>query len=363
MPAALGSTLEEFLAALEGGSDAGVAAEAAELRWGPRLRLCTIPLHFRPGQLAPCAHATALNSPTPTSSSRPFSHHTNPLPFLHPSRCWALYFDYESEFAGWQQLYRVAAEALQAAEAADPAGPAAAAARQQLGALAEQTLPLLGAMLEFLGQRGIDCLVGWGAGGAGAAWAGAPAEVTVVVGPDAGDDTPAEVQQGAAFPSYAGPEEQAGEAEVLLAALAASVAATPEEEQRQLAVAAVGPAREDMPGLISGPWALWGWGTRCLPRWQPPLPSLQLVLRASAMHRLSLLTDPPLATPALQSCSSAAARRRWRQRPTCWRTRSRAACPRQAAVGRQAQPWRRSWCAPSCLSRNAERHAACSVNQ
>ena len=33
MPAALGASLEEFLAAVEGSGDAEVAAEAGELRW------------------------------------------------------------------------------------------------------------------------------------------------------------------------------------------------------------------------------------------------------------------------------------------------------------------------------------------
>lgn len=142
-------------------------------------------------------------------------------------------------------------EALAAAEAQSAAGPAAATARERLAELAQQTLPLLGAMVEFLQQRSLDCLVGYGAllapdyeGGA------VPAEVAVVVGLDAGADTAADVQQGVAFPTYASSEEQAEAAEALRAALAAAAARLPGEEQ-QLAVAA-GPAPDDMPGLVTG---------------------------------------------------------------------------------------------------------------
>ena len=165
---------------------------------------------------------------------------------LAPCRCWSLYFDYESEFAGWQQLYSAAAaEALQQ-------GEAGAAAREQQAALAEQTLPLLQAMLEFLQQRSLDSLVGAAGSGGGDPMSGAAGEVAVVVGPDAGAETAAEVQQGAAFPAYASPEEQQAEAEALRAALAAAAAGLlPAEEQQQLAVAA-GPAPEDMPGMVTG---------------------------------------------------------------------------------------------------------------
>ena len=107
-------------------------------------------------------------------------------------------------------------------------------------------------MLDFLHQRSLDSLVGAGGGGEGDAMGGAAAEVAVVVGPDAGADTPAEVQQGAAFPAYASPEERQAEAEALRAALAAAAAGLlPPEEQQQLAVAA-GPAPEDMPGMATG---------------------------------------------------------------------------------------------------------------
>lgn len=192
------------------------------------------------------------------------------LPSRHPPRCppppslpppllcsaWALYFEYESEFSGWQALYAAAVQALQAAEAEDPAGGGTEDARSRLGALALQTLPLLGAMVDFVGQRSLDCLVGWGEGGAAAALAaaakaGAPAEVVVVVGPDAGADTAPEVQQGAAFPAYASPEEQQAEAEALQAALGAAAEALPKAEQRQLAAKA-DLACDDMPGLVTG---------------------------------------------------------------------------------------------------------------
>jgi hypothetical protein len=163
-----------------------------------------------------------------------------------PCRCWSLYFDYESEFAGWQQLYSAAAaEALQQ-------GKAGAAAREQQAALAEQTLPLLQAMLDFLHQRSLDSLVGAAGSGEANAMGGAAAEVAVVVGPDAGPDTAAEVQQGAAFPAYATPEERRAEAEALRAALEAAAAGLlPAEQQQQLAVVA-GPAPEDMPGMVTG---------------------------------------------------------------------------------------------------------------
>lgn len=170
-------------------------------------------------------------------------------PLIFHRRCWSLYFDYEAEFAGWQALYAAAAEA--AAAAGDAA--AAAAARGRLAELAQQTLPLLGAMREFLQQRGLDCLVGCGEAAAALAGAdGAPAvaEVAVVLGPDEGADAAEDVQQGAAFPSYADPKEQAEAAEGLRAALAAAAAALPPRAQ-QLAVAA-GPAPDDMPGLVTG---------------------------------------------------------------------------------------------------------------
>lgn len=209
--------------------------------------LCRFPRAVRPACCVPLrAPRCDVTSPThpPTFS-----------PSLLPTRsAWALYYEYESEFAGWQALYTAAAEALHAAEAEDPAGGAAEDARSRLAALAQQTLPLLGAMLEFVGQRSLDCLVGWAEGGAAAALAAAegmlPAEVAVVVGPDAGADTAPEVQQGAAFPSYAGLEEQQEAAGALQAALQAAAAAMPGAEQ-QLGVGA-GPAQEDMPGLVAG---------------------------------------------------------------------------------------------------------------
>ncbi|KAL4422844.1 hypothetical protein ABPG75_009041 [Micractinium tetrahymenae] len=199
MPAAVGCPLESFIAGLEGSGDALVEAEAAELR------------------------------------------------------CWALYFEYESEFAGWQQLYAAAADALQSAEEAAAAGTAAGAAdavaaRQRLAELAQQTLPLLEAMLGFLGQRGFDSLVG--AAPEAAAAAGLPAELAVVLGPDAGPDAAADVQQGAAFAAFSSAEEQQGQAAALAAALAAAAGRLEGEAARQVAVAA-GPAPEDMPGLVS----------------------------------------------------------------------------------------------------------------
>lgn len=173
-----------------------------------------------------------------------------------PCRAWALYFEYESEFAGWQQLYGAAVAAFQAAEAE---GPAAAAAQQQqrLGELAAQTLPLLGAMLDFLGQRGLDCLVGCGDAADALAAAGAPLELALVVGPDAGADTAAEVQQGAAFPSFADGEEQAAVGEALAAALGAAAGGLPAEVQQQLGAVAAGPASDDMPGLVAGACGWW----------------------------------------------------------------------------------------------------------
>ncbi|PSC76457.1 nuclear pore complex NUP107 isoform B [Micractinium conductrix] len=197
MPAALDAPLERFIAGLEGQGEATLAGEAAELR------------------------------------------------------CWAVYFEYESEFGGWQQLYSAAVEELQAAEEAAAAGgggapQAAAAVRQQLRELAGQTLPLLQAMLDFLAQRSLDALVGAGA----AAAAALPGEVAVVVGPDSGLEAAAESLQGAAFAAFGSPEEQQAEAEALQGALAAAAAGLPEGAQRQLAAAA-GPAPDDMPGLVT----------------------------------------------------------------------------------------------------------------
>lgn len=170
-------------------------------------------------------------------------------------RCWALYFEYESEFAGWQQLYVAGVDALRLAEEAVAAGVAAAAnddaaaAQQRLAELAQQTLPLLQAMLGFLEQRGFDSLLGAAPETAGTA--ALPAELAVVVGPDAGPDTAAEVQQGAAFAAFSGAEEQQGQAAALAAALAAAAGGLHGAAARQLAVAA-GPAPDDMPGLVSG---------------------------------------------------------------------------------------------------------------
>ncbi|KAL4448847.1 hypothetical protein ABPG77_007564 [Micractinium sp. CCAP 211/92] len=198
MPAALGCPLDSFITGLEGIGDALVAAEAAELR------------------------------------------------------AWALYFEYESEFAGWQQLYAAAVDALQQADQAAAAGTAAAAgdlaaAQQRLAELAQQTLPLLQAMLGFLEQRGFDSLVGAAPGTAAGVLL---AELAVVVGPDAGPETAAEVQQGAAFAVFSSMEEQQGQAAALAAALTAAVGRLKVEAARQIAVAA-GPAPEDMPGLVS----------------------------------------------------------------------------------------------------------------
>lgn len=144
-------------------------------------------------------------------------------------------------------------DALQQADQAAAAGTAAAAgdlaaAQQRLAELAQQTLPLLQAMLGFLEQRGFDSLVGAAPGTAAGVL---PAELAVVVGPDAGPETAAEVQQGAAFAVFSSMEEQQGQAAALAAALTAAVGRLKVEAARQIAVAA-GPAPEDMPGLVSG---------------------------------------------------------------------------------------------------------------
>jgi hypothetical protein len=51
-------------------------------------------------------------------------------------RCWGLYYEYEVEFGGWQELYSDTMQAAQAA--ADPR-----AALEENAALAKRTLPLL----------------------------------------------------------------------------------------------------------------------------------------------------------------------------------------------------------------------------
>lgn len=215
-----------------------------------------------------------------------------------------------------------AASALQAAEAEDPAGAAAEEARARLAALAQQTLPLLGAMLEYLGQRSLDCLVGWAEGGGAATLAategGLPAEVAVVVGPDAGVDTAPEVQQGAAFPTYASLEEQQEAAEALQAALQAGAATLPAAEQQQLGVGA-GPAQEDMPGLVAGRLLKRAWRAvrcRCMlgPQGRMRTVHPQHALKASAVitpkciNELLAAPSPPcLPHAVVLQCGSPAA--------------------------------------------------------
>lgn len=222
-------------------------------------------------------------------------------------------------------------------------------------------------MLEFLGQRSLDCLVGWSEGGVAAVEGGFPAEVAVVVGPDAGADTAPEVQQGAAFPSYAGLEEQQEAAEALQAALQAAAAeAVPDAEQQQLGVGA-GPAQEDMPGLVAG-GLIWRHAVMhcsksyrcivdgsmltcklcksccladavvCMCRARQVCgdqPHGQAPLGTDKTHTQSC--PPCLST--LQSSCSAAAPPPWRQPPSCCRRHSRARCRWRAAGTTRLRRW------------------------
>jgi hypothetical protein len=149
-------------------------------------------------------------------------------------RCWLLYYEYETEFASWQRIYEAAAAAAHAT-----------GDRSNLARLAEQTAPLLAAMVDFIASRALDALaVCFG----DPAMAGSACEMALVVGPDAGPEASEEVQAGLAYPSLS-PEGQAGTAAALLSAL------DQDGGSAGSLIVAAGPAPDDgsvsLPGLVS----------------------------------------------------------------------------------------------------------------
>lgn len=157
-------------------------------------------------------------------------------------RAWAHYFELESEWGPWQEIYVSAAEEV-AAAGGDPAGGA-------LTQLAQETLPLLNAAVDFLRQGPCPWLV-TSPPDASMGPLPPPGEIAVVVGPDAGAESSEEVAAGEAYPSYT-PDEQAAMASALVEALTAAMTSNP--DQPALTFHA-GPAPVEgsvrLPGLVS----------------------------------------------------------------------------------------------------------------
>lgn len=157
-------------------------------------------------------------------------------------RAWVRFFELEVEFASWEAVYESAVTEIQGA-GEDPSQGA-------LLDLANDTLPLLHAAVDFLREGPCPWLVTSASGGELGVGPPPPAgEIAIVVGPDSGSESDPAVLSGDAYPTFSSAEEQGEVATATAAALRHG--AGPGSDL----VFHAGPAPEEssvhLPGLIS----------------------------------------------------------------------------------------------------------------